>query len=425
LKNLGQFLVELGWISDQDLDHAKGRQQRLGGTLGTSLLEMGSLSEELLLKALSHQFGVEAAGVQDLRNIPPQVHGLLPSKLAVRCLTIPFRALGSDLYVAMIDIGNLSYQDEISFVTDRSVIPHVANEVRLFQAIEKYYGEKCPERFRRLLAQLDGNGERPVVAARREAPETQEPRSDAVVADVGTAPVVPQRLSASPPPPPPAGDESGASEGHGPPVVATPSPPPATPPSGPPRDVSPAPASGGTHLEASKVYDTQGMARAPSPIDYAELEDRLQSPKDRNEVGVNVLRHLDQVFDRVALFMVTRNEVKGWMGLRVNEERLKQFRAGFDQPSVFLNLRKGGLFFLGHLPPMPPHYELARSWGGGLPKECMLLPVRIGDRLVSVIYGDRGNESLDGLEVEKLQGIASLVARALERCILARKGLKG
>ncbi|MFP5298944.1 MAG: hypothetical protein ACLGHL_08165, partial [Actinomycetota bacterium] len=47
---------------------------------------------------------------------------------------------------------------------------------------------------------------------------------------------------------------------------------------------------------------------------------------------------------------------------------------------------------VGPLPPMPAHRELAQAWGGELPRDCVLLPVRLKDRLVAVIYALRGGE---------------------------------
>src|SRR6059058_2457579 len=78
---LGQLLVTRGWITVQQLTRALKNQNVVGGRLGTCLLEMDALTEDLLLKGLAEQLGVPAARVEDLRGIPEEVQELLPAKL--------------------------------------------------------------------------------------------------------------------------------------------------------------------------------------------------------------------------------------------------------------------------------------------------------------------------------------------------------
>jgi hypothetical protein len=157
VKVLGALLTDLGWVSAEHLDQALKVQRAIGGRLGTCLLEIDALSEERLLCALCHQLGVPAARCADLRNIPPEVHQLVPSRLALRWQAVPFRMLGDDLHVAMLEVGNIEFQDELAFATGKHVRIHVANEARLYAALEGYFGFRHPqaERHRRLSRRLD------------------------------------------------------------------------------------------------------------------------------------------------------------------------------------------------------------------------------------------------------------------------------
>ena len=125
----------------------------------------------------------------------------------------------------------------------------------------------------------------------------------------------------------------------------------------------------------------------------------------------------------MALFRVLRDRVEGWLGAgtTLDEECLRSFRAGFDQPSLFLNLRQGGSFYLGPLPPMAVHKNLARCWGGSLPRDCLLLPVRLRGRLVTAVLADREPEELGTVDLERLVALAALAGEAYERCILRKK----
>ena len=48
-------------------------------------------------------------------------------------------------------------------------------------------------------------------------------------------------------------------------------------------------------------------------------------------------------------------------GLGIDREAFSQFSVGFDQPSLFLNLREGSGVYLGPLPPMPAHRAPAEN----------------------------------------------------------------
>ena len=131
MSKLGQLLVARGWITVQQLTRALKNQGVVGGRIGTCLLEMEALTEDLLLKGLAEQFGIAGASADNLRGIPEEVRSLLSPKLAVRCRAVPFQIVGGSLEVAMADARNLACQDEIAFATGKRVKVYVALEARL------------------------------------------------------------------------------------------------------------------------------------------------------------------------------------------------------------------------------------------------------------------------------------------------------
>jgi hypothetical protein len=106
-------------------------------------------------------------------------------------------------------------------------------------------------------------------------------------------------------------------------------------------------------------------------------------------------------------------------GTGIDREAFAAFSIGFDQPSLFLNLRHNSGIYLGPLPPMPAHRQLARTWGGDLPRDCVLLPVRIKDRLVLVVYADGATKG--PIDLSQMQRLAAAATSAVERCILQKK----
>ena len=59
-------------ISQSQLNTALHEQKQWGGKLGTILVRMGALSEDLLVKALSKQLGIPRADFEAM-NVPPAV----------------------------------------------------------------------------------------------------------------------------------------------------------------------------------------------------------------------------------------------------------------------------------------------------------------------------------------------------------------
>jgi hypothetical protein len=157
----------------------------------------------------------------------------------------------------------------------------------------------------------------------------------------------------------------------------------------------------------------------PAPATLDEVDKALAVMQDPEEVARAVLSFLLRDHKRAALFQTGRDKITAWQaqGEGIDQAAFRRFSTGFDQPSLFLNLREGSGVYLGPLPPMPAHRELARSWGGELPRDCVMLPVRMRDRLVAVLYAD-GSKKVD---LVQLQRLATATAVALGRCILLKK----
>jgi len=147
----------------------------------------------------------------------------------------------------------------------------------------------------------------------------------------------------------------------------------------------------------------------------------LGKASDLEEVARLVLGFLGRDHRRAALFQVGRDRATGWRihGTGIDREAFAAFSIGFDQPSLFLNLRHSSGIYFGPLPPMPAHRQLARTWGGDLPRDCVMLPVRIKDRMVMVIYADGATRG--PIDLSQMQRLAAAATAAVERCILQKK----
>lgn len=204
MRRLGDVLVGGRAITADALERALMRQRQIKGRLGTNLLEAGALTEDLLLRALSVQRRVPPALASDLAAIRPDIIRLVPAKLAQRLGVIPFRRNGRAILLAMRDPNDLPAVDEVSFLTGLPVTPHVALDVRLDQALHKYYGVEPDIRSRTLVSRLDGLAVPPASATGLPAAGSSAPGAVQPVPAVFVAPrPVPLPAPPVPPPPPP------------------------------------------------------------------------------------------------------------------------------------------------------------------------------------------------------------------------------
>ena len=172
MPRLGQILVSLGTTTENNVARALGVQGFAGGRLGTLLLERGSVGEDDLGEALAQQHGRPYVPWTVLGEVPPDVIASLPAKFAIRHAAIPFERGENYLKIALRDPGDLRILDELFFVTGRKILPAVAPEARIYNALEKYYGERRSPRYAILGEKLT----RPT--ARRKSKEGPPPPPD-------------------------------------------------------------------------------------------------------------------------------------------------------------------------------------------------------------------------------------------------------
>lgn len=112
---LGDMLVDAGLLSAEDLQVALDHQARHGGRLGTVLVGLGMLDEEILDSTLGKQLGIRVAEVENL-NPPPELLRQIPERVMRRHELIPLSLRNRVLEVGMCDPGNQAALDELRFL---------------------------------------------------------------------------------------------------------------------------------------------------------------------------------------------------------------------------------------------------------------------------------------------------------------------
>lgn len=147
-KKLGEILLEAGVIDKFQLKSALAEQNKWGGRLGNHLVQMGILTEELLVKALSKQLKIPYLDLGQMQ-ITKETLDLVPQELAEKFHLVPVAvkkiANKKTLIVAMSDPTNLDAIDELQFRTGHIIKPAVDGDTAIEMAIRKfYYGEIGP-----------------------------------------------------------------------------------------------------------------------------------------------------------------------------------------------------------------------------------------------------------------------------------------
>lgn len=147
-KKLGEILLEAGVIDKFQLKSALAEQNKWGGRLGNHLVQMGILTEELLVKALSKQLKIPYLDLGQM-EITKETLDLVPQELAEKFHLVPVAvkkiANKKTLIVAMSDPTNLDAIDELQFRTGHIIKPAVDGDTAIEMAIRKYYyGETGP-----------------------------------------------------------------------------------------------------------------------------------------------------------------------------------------------------------------------------------------------------------------------------------------
>ncbi|MCA1580051.1 MAG: hypothetical protein LC796_01415 [Acidobacteria bacterium] len=459
MARLGQLLLRVDLVTENDLARALGVQQFAGGRIGTLLLERGSVSEDDLGRMLAQQHGCEYASWKLLADIPGAVIAALPAKFAIRHAAVPYDRMEGTLRCVLRDPADLRILDELFFVTGRKIIAAVAPEVRIYQALEKYYGERRTPRFAILAEKLS----RPARAAKEAVaappppqfygesaavpaplPEPHEIWGDGADADLSAGPPIIQtwkvpdphggwagtsspksaRLSTEieaisweemPPAPSLWTPEAGGPLVRPPDVQEAPEAPP-SPPSAPsvprpaaaPRGVvPPAPAA---RIETPAI---------PTAGDFPEVS----GARDRDVIADAALRSLETRFPRAAILAARADGVAGWASASANggnQKRLKALKIPWSEPSVFLNVRLSRSFYLGPLLKLPWHEALAGALGAW-PEECAVQPVLIQDKPVAFFYVESPRDGITPLDLVFLRELSAAASTGFAAAIRLKK----
>lgn len=138
-KKIGEMLVEAGLITQAQLQEALRHQRITGGRMGSNLVALGFVSEDLLMDFLAQKTGVPRLDLKNL-DIPVNVLQRIPKRLADQLVVLPVALKEpKSLVLAMTDPSDLNAVDSARFASGLNIEPVVASYSSLKQAIGDQY----------------------------------------------------------------------------------------------------------------------------------------------------------------------------------------------------------------------------------------------------------------------------------------------
>lgn len=140
-KRLGDLLVSVGLITDDQLQQALQLQKQGKKRLGTVLIDSGMISQKQLIEALEMQLGIEFVDLSKV-SIPSELSHAFSRNIAKRYGVVPVAAAKDELHIAMSDPLNFVAIEAVKTATRKRVIPMIATEEAVERAIATLYGNE-------------------------------------------------------------------------------------------------------------------------------------------------------------------------------------------------------------------------------------------------------------------------------------------
>ncbi len=139
---IGDVLVAAGAITEEQLQEGLAKQKETGRKLGNALVDLGFISNDMLITVLTTQLGIDYIELKGAKIEEKVIH-MVPDNMVTKYQAIPIEIDPDNpniLKVAMADPMDIMAMDDIGLVTNLQVEPMLASEEGIRNVIDKYYG---------------------------------------------------------------------------------------------------------------------------------------------------------------------------------------------------------------------------------------------------------------------------------------------
>ena len=141
VRKLGQILVDLGTINDDQLEMLVEEQSQSRGLIGRIAVNMGLVNDEELIQALAEQFGLKTIDMEHLEAPSAESREAVSNEMAQLYRVVPLQLHQGVLTLATCDPQNLAMQDELRRFLGHEINFKVATEAQILKAIDKYFND--------------------------------------------------------------------------------------------------------------------------------------------------------------------------------------------------------------------------------------------------------------------------------------------
>jgi type IV pilus assembly protein PilB len=152
-RRIGQILVDLGFLTDEQLEIVLEEQEQQPGALfGRIAEEMQLITDDQLIQALAEQMGMQTVALEDFK-FEEEVLEKISETMAQLYRVVPLKFENNLLTVATCDPQNLTIQDELRTFLGFDIAMVVATERDVLQSITRHYDSEA-ESVEKLVQQL-------------------------------------------------------------------------------------------------------------------------------------------------------------------------------------------------------------------------------------------------------------------------------
>jgi len=159
-RRIGQILVDLGFLTDEQLDIVLEEQEQQPGALFGKIAEdMQLITDEQLIQGLAEQLGMQTVSLSEV-TLDPVVMEKISETMAqmYRVIPLAFDADSNRLTLATCDPQNLTIQDELRTFLGHEISMVIATERDIMQAINRFFNSES-ESVEKLVAELANDAE--------------------------------------------------------------------------------------------------------------------------------------------------------------------------------------------------------------------------------------------------------------------------
>lgn len=133
---IGDLLVHLGLVTEEQIEHAMADQKSSGKRLGQVLIDKGFISEDTLASALSVQLGILKIA-PDTRLVDRSLLRLFNVAFLKKYVVLPLTKDGKTMTLLMADPLDSETIRQVSLITQCTVEPAIATHTALMRAIQQ------------------------------------------------------------------------------------------------------------------------------------------------------------------------------------------------------------------------------------------------------------------------------------------------